>query len=194
MKKSILLLAFGALFTSVNAQDKPGAGKLFVGGALGFNTTKIGDASASKINVSPSVGYFLNDGMAVGGNLMFEQQMAEGLKGGTKFGVGAFLRKYWSLADNFYFIAEAGGSFTSETEAYADVPGVEAPKAATGFGIGVNPGLGFYPGKKWGVEFAMGNILSFSSAKQDPDADASTTINVGFDTMVPSISVVYFLK
>jgi hypothetical protein len=116
MKKSILLLAFGALFTSVNAQDKPGAGKIFVGGSLGFNsgtspTQDVDDdgnpitveETKSSIVVSPTIGYFINDGLAVGGQLMFQQDMMEGMKGGTKFGVGAFVRKYWSMADNFYF-------------------------------------------------------------------------------------------
>ena len=192
MKKSILLLAFGALFTSVNAQDKPGAGKIFVGGSLGYGSSsqKVLDETVTtgNLNISPSLGYFINDGMAIGANLSFSKQIAKGIeKGGVSFGVGAFLRKYWSLADNFYFIGEASADFSSTTPANAE-------KAGTGFGVGITPGLGFYPGKKWGVEFAMGNVLGFSSSKPDPDADATTNINVGFSTAVPAISVIYFLK
>jgi hypothetical protein len=77
---------------------------------------------------------------------------------------------------------------------YLDADGIEAPKAGTGFSVGIAPGLGFYPGKKFGVEFSMGNLLNFASDKPNPDADASTSINIGLSTAVPTISVVYFLK
>lgn len=198
MKKSILLLAFGALFTSVNAQDKPGAGKMFMGGTLGYTSNKAMAAKGAnvdatgKIVFSPSVGYFINDGMAIGGRLSVVKGLAKDVEGDLELGFGAFLRKYWSLSDNFYVFGEASLGFSMKTPPYAK--GGTAPDAGTAFGLGIAPGIGYYPGKSLGIEFSMAPLLSVSS-NMAKDMEPSMDINVGVSTLVsPTFTIIYFLK
>lgn len=81
--KKILLVAFVAMAMGVNAQIE--AGKLMIGGSLGFSTSggstenTVGGTTVTtegakgfNFNFLPQVGYFLNENMAFGAGLGYE--------------------------------------------------------------------------------------------------------------------------
>ena len=200
MKKSILLLAFGALFTSAFAQDaKPGKGKIFMAGTLGYESKKpmVGkdedepDATG-KVIFAPSLGFFINDGMAIGGRLSVEKGMVKDMEGDLRIGFGAFLRKYWALSDNFYAFGEASLGYSTYTPSYGKDE--DTPDGSSTFGLGVAPGIGYYPGKKLGVEFSLAPLFSLKS-DMAKDQTASMDLNLGVSTLVsPTFTITYFLK
>jgi hypothetical protein len=202
MKKSIFLLAFGALFSTAKAQDaKPGAGKMFLSGSLGYSTSKPevdknapDPESSSNIVFSPSFGYFINDGFAIGARLAVSKDMMKDMEGGMTLGFGGFARKYWSLSDNFYIFGEGAIGYSSSTPQYAK--GAPEPDAATSFGLGVAPGFGYYPGKKFGVEFNLPSLIGFQSTKTLKDNNAGTTFQIGASMLAQPVSftIVYFLN
>lgn len=201
MKKSIFLLAFGAMFASANAQDaKPGTGKVFALGTIGYSNQSVtpdGDETTSKGNFTfaPGIGYFVNDNIAIGGRLSYSMMLEEDMKGGTTFGLGGFARMYKSLSEsnNFYLFGEGALGFASTTDQYDD--GEAAPKAINSFGIGVAPGFGWYPGNKFAVEFTLPNLFSFTSTSQEDVRDVKT-FQLGASTLSQpaSLTVLYFLK
>jgi len=201
MKKSIFLLAFGAIFASANAQDaKPGSGKLFALGTIGYSTQSVtpddGETtSKGQFTFAPGLGYFVNDNFAIGARLSYSMLLEEDIKGGTTFGLGGFARMYKSLSEsnNFYIFGEGAVGYSSIAGQYPD--GDTAPKSINSFGIGVAPGFGWYPGKKFAVEFTLPSLFSFTSTSQEDIGD-SKTFQLGASTLSQpaSLTVLYFLK
>lgn len=202
MKKVIITLAIGALALSSYAQDaKPGAGKMFLAGTLGYSRstpevakTAPDPEASSTIVFSPSFGYFVNDGLAIGGRLAISKDMMKDMEGGLTFGIGGFARKYWSLADNFFMFGEGAIGYSSSTPQYAK--GATEPDAATSFGIGVAPGFGYYPGKSFGVEFSLPSVFGIQTTKSSKDNNSGMNFQIGASTLAQPVSftLIYFLN
>ena len=205
MKKLVLVAILGTSVLTSQAQDsKPAAGKMILAGSLGFATStpesakNAPDADAtSTITFSPSFGYFLKDNIALGARLSVQTQMMKDMEGGTAWGIGAFGRYYKPMNDagNFQMFLEAALGYQSSTPLYPKGTTV-SPDPATSFGIGVAPGFGWYPGKKWGIEFALPSILGFQSSKSNKDATAATNFQIGVSTLAQPVSftVLYFIN
>lgn len=202
MKKVLITLALGALALSSYAQDaKPGSGKMFIAGSLGYSSSKPevnknapDPESSSTIVFSPSFGYFLSDNMAIGGRLAVSKDMMKDMEGGLTLGFGGFFRNYWSLSDNFFMFGEAAVGYASSTPQYAK--GATEPDAATTFGLGVAPGFGYYPGKSWGVEFTLPSVLGLQTTKSSKDNNSGMNFQLGVSTLAQPVSftLIYFLN
>ncbi|HRH34451.1 MAG TPA: outer membrane beta-barrel protein [Catalimonadaceae bacterium] len=202
MKKLIVALALGALALSSYAQDaKPGAGKMFLAGSLGYsrstpevNKNAPDPEASSTITFSPSFGYFLNDGFALGARLAISKDMMKDMEGGLTLGFGAFARMYSPLSDNFYMFGEGALGYASSTPQYAK--GASEPDAATTFGFGVAPGFGYYPGKHFGIEFTLPSLLGIQTTKSNKDNNSGMNFQLGVSTLAQpvSLTVVYFLN
>lgn len=176
-----------------SAYAQIGQGTLMLGGSLGFNstgeqTTKITNPNAPDVktpgysnwNFSPRIGYFLTDDIALGIDLGLGQTYrgnttsTNGDKTDTyssfDFSVGVFGRYYMNLSDNLYFYGQARVGFTTSSYTELD-PAPSDPGALQDgdkvtnnqFGIGITPGLTFFPAPKWGVDFNLGGIINFAS-------------------------------
>jgi len=67
MRKILLITILLAVIVSANAQD---AGKIWVGGSIGFSTTKTTDLDRTyDYNILPEIGYVVSDNIGVGINL-----------------------------------------------------------------------------------------------------------------------------
>lgn len=202
MKKLIVALALGALAMSSYAQDaKPGAGKMFLAGSLGYSRstpevakTAPDPEAASKITFSPSFGYFINDGFAIGGRLAIAKDMMKDMEGGLTLGLGAFARMYTPLSDNFYLFGEGALGFSSTTPQYGK--GGTEPDAASSFGFGVAPGFAYFPGKKFGIEFTLPSLLGIQTTKSNKDSNSGMNFQLGVSTFAQPVSftVIYFLN
>jgi hypothetical protein len=205
MKKILLGLALGSIFASSQAQDaKPGTGKMFLSGSLGYSSSKpetaknAPDADATgSLTISPAFGYFVNDNIAIGARIAYQKQSMKDMEGGSTIGFGGFGRYYSSLNENgtFQIFGEAAVGFQSSKPLYPKNQD-PSPDPATGFGIGVAPGFGWYPGKSFGVEFTLPSLVSFQSSKSNKDATAGTNFQIGASTLAQPVSftVLFFLN
>ncbi|HPI12770.1 MAG TPA: hypothetical protein PLK63_17115, partial [Catalimonadaceae bacterium] len=107
MKKTLFTaIAALASFTGFAQDAKPGAGKMFLAGSLGYSRstpeTPKGAPdpdAAGTLTFSPSFGYFLDDKMAFGARLSFRKESQKNFEGGNSFGFGVFGRYYHSLSE-----------------------------------------------------------------------------------------------
>jgi len=202
MKKALLILSILSIYSSSFAQEaKPGAGKIFIAGSVGFSNTSTkpeGGTSSSTGNLvlAPSLGFFIDDNIAVGGRLTFSKDFAEKQKGGTTFGIGAFARYYKSLNENgtFHIFGEVALGFASNKQLYSENATTE-PESTNAFGLGIAPGLGWYPGKTFAIEFMLPSVLSFSLNSQNK-ASSGSSFQIGASTLAQpvSLTVLFFIK
>lgn len=186
MKK--LFLAAIAVFglTNMNAQEDDktfgfSEGDIFVEGNIGFNSSndKNDDEKSNSFSISPKVGYFINDDLAIGGELMFNSSKTEVAGADTSkfsgFGVGAFARYYFlDLGERFKTNAEFGIGYASDNNKLAD-------EKENTIGAGLGLGINYFVTEKIALSFGFKNILSFSSSKLDEDgAEAESGFNFGF--------------
>jgi len=111
MKKILLTLTvILGLTTTVNAQE---AGKFWVGGSVGFKTSKVTDGDRlTNYNIVPEFGYVLNDNWGLGINLGYkhDERAVAGLKQKTDgFTVNPFAR-YSFLKGNIGNLFIDGGA------------------------------------------------------------------------------------
>ena len=187
MRKLFFAAAITVLgFTTVNAQDDFskfgfGEGDVFVEGSLGFNSTnnKNTDTKLNGFNFTPKVGYFLNDDLAIGGQLDFGT--AKTSTSGTDtakssdFGVGVFGRYYFlDLGQRFKTYTELGvGYNTANNKLPTSV------KTNT-FGASLDLGLNYFVKENIALTFGLDNVLGYSSSKVDVSgAKATNNFNFG---------------
>lgn len=172
MKKLILSAAALFAFSFANAQETStfgfGEGNIIVEGNLGFNSTnnKNTDTKTSSFTFNPKAGYFITDDVAIGIELGIgsAKQEVNGVE--TKennFGVGAFARYYFlELGERFKTYGEFGLGFDSYKEEFG---GNEIK--ASGFGAGLGLGMNYFITENFAINFALSDILSYSSYKPD---------------------------
>ncbi len=173
---------------SVNAQVSKGS--MMFGGSLGANTTmekttKSTAVGASDVktpsytdwNFSPTVGYFVADGLAVGLMLNVGSTYVGTSTNGTakenvsmsNMGVGLFARKYMEVAEKVYLHGQAGlmyssGSYTDRVADGTDKLKDGAKTTASGMGLNITPGITYFVSPKWGIDFSLNNIIGYTSS------------------------------
>ncbi|HKK89639.1 MAG TPA: outer membrane beta-barrel protein [Saprospiraceae bacterium] len=176
MKKNLLLFAL-VLFCLTAAQAQVGPG-LFVGGDIGISTnsseatfggTTTDGPETFNFNISPAVGYYFNDNVAAGVRIGFGNstttQPNDDESSSTTFSIGVFGR-YASTIDangNFAWFLEANAGFGSQTsETVSGNTTIEGDPVST-VGVGIAPGLIYFPAPKFGFEVSLGNVIAFQN-------------------------------
>lgn len=199
MKK--LLLSGLLIASSLVSQAQIGAGTFSLGGGLGIqlgsSSSKVGGTSADGpsrfgFSILPAAQYFVADNFSLGiqfgldlGSTTSKTTTAAGTiestTSTTKFSVAPFGRYYYMLDDNLGFFGQAAFSFSSQGgSTKSGGTSVDAP-TTTAFGLGISPGLIFFPSKKIGIEAVIGNVFAFQSTSTESTtgtgATAVTTTN-----------------
>ena len=187
MKKLLFTAAVAVLgFANVSAQEEAktfgfSEGDLFIEGMVGFNSSedKNTEEKASGFEISPKLGYFISEDLAIGGMLSFESAKEEVAGTDTAdqstFGVGAFARYYFlDLGERFKTYGEFGVAYASQDDKLNDYK-------VNAIGAGLDLGINYFVTEKIALTFGLKNVLSFASAKADVDgAEAVTEFNLGF--------------
>ncbi|MBC5837242.1 OmpW family outer membrane protein [Flavobacterium muglaense] len=188
MKKIILTVAAVFAFGFANAQDGSKSDKsfsfsdsdIFVEGNLGFNSTnnKNTEVKMNSVSFSPKISYFVAENLAVGVQVSVGSSKSEfngtTLSKSSSFGAGVFGRYYFlDLGQRFKTYAEAGVNYGSTKEGLSP-----ADVKATGLGAGLGLGINYFVTKKIVLNFALRDILSYSTAKVDGGKSSSS---FGFD-------------
>ncbi|WP_296383341.1 OmpW family outer membrane protein [Winogradskyella sp.] len=188
MKKLLFMAAVAVFgFTSVNAQEETTTGgfangDIYVSGSVGFNSAKQADAKSNSFNFSPSVGYFINDNIALELNLLIGTAEAANDDKTTNIGAGLGARYFFTPSNQFSFTLGAGVSYTNSK--FEPNGGAEA-KFNT-FAIAVTPGVNYFVSDCIALRASVG-ALSYSSAKADVDG-AEALNNFGLNLNLSDIN------
>ncbi|ASZ11295.1 porin family protein [Chitinophaga pendula] len=141
-----LTLALIALLFSTAAVAQTQKGNMMVGASLtdlGLNFQK--DNTSFTLNLSPRLGWFIKDDLAIGGYAKLGLQTAKGAGTQTNYGIGAFARYFiqdknvrqleFSKRTRFFLEAEAGFGGTSNSK---------TSTSTTGLDLGIGPGLAYF--------------------------------------------------
>ena len=130
MKKIILTVAAVFALTFANAQDKKESseglakGDLFLTGTAAYGSVTNGDLKANSLTLSPGVGYFLTENLALVGQLSissgkdYEDDGAGGLVEvkTSGFGITAGVNYYWTPASKFSLSLGGNISYNSNKQ------------------------------------------------------------------------------
>ena len=188
MKKLLLTAAAVFAFGFANAQEAAGSfakGDTFITGSVGFSSTKMGDVKADGYNVSPSVGYFVTENIALGlgvnlakSDMEIEGETLEVKSVGGNVGASYF----FTPANQFSLFAGLGISYNK-----ADVAGTDLNT----FGVAVAPGVNYFVSKNFAINASVG-VLGYTSQKFDVDgAEATNTFALGLDASNLNFGLTY---
>ena len=163
------MAAVAMIATTAQAQEETfgfGEGDVLLEGNLSFSSTKDNniDEKESGFTFAPKAGYFLNDNFAVGIQLNVANNKFENNSGETKnneFGAGVFGRYYFlDLGQRFKTYGEIDLGFNSMKSENGPIE-----SKASGFGAGLGLGINYFVTEKIAINFALTDILSYSSFK-----------------------------
>ncbi len=196
MKKLVLsLMAVAAFGFTANAQEKekPAFGfqenNVFVEGSFQISDMKVKpengpDYKATVFQVSPKVGYMLNDKFAVGASLGFGKIGTDNEIFGGIFDeidsdyikttyAGAFARYYFlELGKRFKTYTEVGIGY-SQGIANADLGEFKA----TGIQAGVDLGFNYFVTENLAIAFNLGNVFSYSNYNLKFEGEKQGTVS-----------------
>jgi hypothetical protein len=211
MKQHFLLLALlGGTATAAQAQSAIAAGTIALGGSIGYssstaktsasaaNTTISEETKRSQFSLSPSVGFFLADNLAIGLNFSYQAYSNAGsayrttspgtnraeLDPATVIRVGPYVQYYKMLSDQFGVLGTLSGGYQSTKDSQYSGNGNSAvvqELKASGLYAGLTPGVIFFPIPKFGISAAVGG-LSYNRLNYDYPTNAGTTPNNFEDT------------
>tara|TARA_R110000751_G_scaffold135_3_gene659 strand:+ start:77370 stop:77999 length:630 start_codon:yes stop_codon:yes gene_type:complete len=207
MKKLLFTAAIAVLgFTSVNAQEEMTTGgfangDVFVSGAVGFGTSSQGDFKENQFEISPKVGFFVSDNIAVGASVgytsfteegpAFDPTSLETVTAENKLSAlsaGVFGRYYTTPSSQFSFFGELSANFVASK---FDEAFVEEDQKADGLNFGFTPGVSYFVSNCIALEASVG-VLNYSTNKADAEgAEARNNFNIGLDLSDINFGIVY---
>ncbi|MEJ1240064.1 outer membrane beta-barrel protein [Chryseolinea sp. T2] len=175
------------------------AGTFALGGNVTYTGTHdqgsgAGDPQRStNFTFMPSLGYFVTDGLLVGGELVVAVLKDE-YNGNNEyrqnvFGVGPFLRYYrFTKNSQFAFVGDFGVNYGAAKSRYND----NDPSKSSRFNLYITPGFTWFPTSHWGIDLKV-NLFTYTSYDPDKDGDddKESTITFGLNTFSPSLGVRY---
>lgn len=174
MKRILLstILIFACSLGMVTAQLQRGS--TLVGGGIGNLSLGLGDDNVFNINLTPRVGYFIQDNVAIGGKVGFSYTAQPG-DDAYGYNVNAFGRYYFG-PNEFDTLLRQGRWFL---EAGAGIGGVRG--ADVGFNINFGPGYSYFLTENIAVEALLLYDGTFGTGTSN-----GLSLNVGFQIYFPS--------
>jgi hypothetical protein len=189
--KFIAIAVFAIVCINTNAQ-------LFVGGNFGFytsggsidnGTTSVDKPSTLGFGLSPMVGTFISDDIAIGAklNLAFQKRKTPGtpddqIDRATTIGLTPFVRYYAFKMDKFSIFGEGNIGFSRSTSSTKTGSITVDGPTTTIFNFGVFPGLAYDMSDKLSLETSI-NIFNFGynieKAENNGTKDKSSSFGFG---------------
>lgn len=193
MKKIVLSAVAILAFGFANAQESSTGkgfsnGDIFISGSVGIDSEKTGDVKSSGFEITPKVGFFVTENIAIGGKLGFSSYKAENAVTDTAdqsaFTVGGFGRYYFTPASDFSLFGELGIDYSSIDNKLADVKENE---------IGANLGLGlsYFVSSNFAIEATWAGLGFASNDNGGDGADKTNTFGLGANLNSINLGVVY---
>ena len=201
MKKLVLssVLAYFALL-NVIAQEKEtvsggfAQGDTYVSGTLNYTSNTISDTDYkdSEFTFSPSVGYFIDDNIALELALYVGSDSQDNGAGNesnyNSFGGGIGAVYFFTPDSKFSFTTGASLAYVSSK---SEFNGIKSDDSYNVFSIGVIPGVSYFVSKAFALRASIG-VLSYASGKSTADgALASNTFNLSLDLSEVNFGLTY---
>ncbi len=182
-------LMSGFLFLAGRANAQLQKGNLMIGASLAdiqlnlqSGNTKFG------FELSPKLGYFVDDNIAVGGMIKIGLESSKGYLD-FEYGIGAFGRYYVSdprtiLLKHARFFAEASIGVNGYNTRSESVSGVTISTSTNGLGLGVGPGVAYFLTPNIGLEAMLKYDLAVGFGNSTTNNKFS--VNVGFQIYLPT--------
>jgi hypothetical protein len=201
MKKIILTVAAVFALSFANAQDKKestgggfASGDLYLTGTAGFNSSKTGDAKNDGFELSPGLGYFLTENIALEGQLTFKSGTtnsgavgAEDFKT-TGFGLAAGAKYFWTPASQFSLSLGARLSYMTEKEDN----GVTTADSKV-IGLNIPLGLHYFVSDSFALTAEWGGFGYSSDDNGGDGAEKTNSFNLGLDMSSINFGLIYKL-
>lgn len=189
MKKMIFAGALVILASATKAQTEKG--NLMVGGTLGgINFSSTGSNQVFSIGVSPNIGKFVIDNLAVGGSLDMMYTKPKDVNGSFDFGVAPLVRYYFMRegANGLYGQARFGvGVHTFDDEN----PATDNSSTTLLYGVGV--GYNRFFTKNVALEVGLG-YTAYDPTRDNLKTTHNVGLNVGFQIFLPTKTAKAMLK
>lgn len=177
MKKLLLTAAAVFAFGFANAQEGGFAkGDTFISGTATFTNTKTGEFKSDTYELSPSVGYFVTDNIALGLGVTFA-------KGGFEFEGDTYEVKTTggSIGASYFFTPAKPFSLTAGLGISYNTGRIADAVDLNTFGVALAPGFNYFISKNFAVNANIG-VLGYTSQKFDVDgAEATNTFALGLN-------------
>jgi outer membrane protein len=158
--KYLPLLAF--IFTVIYAHAQTGKGSFLVSGSMSFshgNSNGLTLHTSNTLSITPRVGYFLMDHVALGVSLPLSvtrdhsDTPISGTSQGRSIGIGPFIRYYIPIDQKLYVVTEAGYSWNYYHSENSQSTTVQKQQSRQlNFGAGVS----YFINKNVGIELLAG--------------------------------------
>ena len=202
MKKIILTVAAVFALTFANAQDKKESsegfaqGDLFLTGTASYNSVTRGDLKANDLTLSPGVGYFLTENLALVGQLSISsgKDFVDDGTGGlieTKtsgFGIAAGVNYYWTPASKFSLSLGGNISYSSNKQ---DFGGGDVTSKV--IGVNVPLGLHYFVSDAFALTTTWGGLGYSTDDNGGNGADKTDSLSLGLDLSSVSFGLIYKL-
>ncbi|PST83484.1 hypothetical protein C7T94_13060 [Pedobacter yulinensis] len=180
MKKLLLsLVAVAGLTYGASAQTEQG--KVILGGNVSFNSTKAEGAPKSDVSfqVVPSIGYFVDNNIAIGTGVGYSYSKQIGDTEDQAFVVAPFARYYTDLSGQFKFFGQLSVPMAFGSAKDVDAAGEVGPKlgTTTNIGVALSPGFAFFPTKSVGIEFSVQGLSWENEQLKAEGSGAKSTTN-----------------
>lgn len=175
MKKFLLSTVMILTFSIGAATAQLQKGSTLVGGGIGNLDVGFGSGSQFSINLTPRVGYFIQDNVAVGGKVDLGYTGQKGGNDTYSYGINAFGRYYFGEKE-FDTLLKQGRWFL---EAGAGIAGLKG--ADIGFNVNFGPGYSYFLSENVAVEGLLLYNGTFGSGSSN-----GLSLNVGFQIYFPS--------
>jgi len=193
MKKIVLSAVAILAFGFANAQESTGkgfsTGDVFISGSVGINSEKTGDQKESGFEISPKVGFFVTDNIAIGGRLGFSSDKEENAAGvetldESRLTVGVFGRYYFTPASDFSLFGQLGLDYSTVDDKLADAQENE---------IGANLGLGlsYFVSSNFAIEATWAGLGYLSNDNGGDGAEKTNSFGLGANLDSINLGVVY---
>ena len=193
---SAIVLASFAL--SAIAQDKKDGsegfskGDLYLSGTAGFSSEKTGDSKLDGFSLSPSLGYFLTQNIAIEGGLSITSAKDDDGAGNelkaNGFGFNAGARYFWTPASKFSLSVGANISYTSTKldNGIGDVTTKE-------IGLNIPLGMNYFVSNDFALTASWGGFGYSSNDNGGDGAEKTTGFNLGLDLSTINFGLIYKL-
>jgi hypothetical protein len=204
MKKIILTVAAVFALSFANAQDKKegsegfAKGDLYLSGTVGFSNSKTGDFKTDGYELSPGLGYFITENIALEGQLSimggkdFQDVLGDGDLYEVKtsgFGISAGARYFWTPASKFSLSIGANLSYDSIKE---DATGL-GDRTRKVIGLNVPVGLNYFVANNFALTANWGGFGYSSDDNGGDGAEKTTGFNLGLDMSTINFGLLYKL-
>lgn len=171
MKRIFIMLALGLMSVSAIAQDGL-KDTWFVTSQIGYSQTKTADDKSTNVTLLPIVGHFIKDDLALGmavGMVNVKSESGSTTNANTQLLViQPLVRKYWGIADKFYFFAQGALPIINGEEK-------ESELKVSQFGLSFSGGFDYFISKNFSVEFSY-NLINISQTTLKPKSGEKTTV------------------